>query len=61
MSMNIVKIGFIALLFSLVSCAEKQQILDISGNWEVSLDSMNSFQPIQLPVSSLFKINSYSQ
>jgi len=49
MSMNIVKIGFIALLFSLVSCAEKQQILDISGNWEVSLDSMNSFQPIQLP------------
>ena len=27
MSMNIVKIGFIALLFSLVSCAEKHKYL----------------------------------
>ena len=49
MSMNIIRIGLIAIVFTFIACAEKQQTLDLSGEWEVSLDSMNSFQPIQLP------------
>lgn len=39
----------IACVLGLLNCSKAQNVLDLCGQWEVSLDSMTSFQPIKLP------------
>ena len=38
-----------AMLAAVVSCTSQRQTLDLSGTWQVSLDSLVTFQPMALP------------
>ena len=38
-----------AVALLIASCAKQSAVLDLSGTWQVSLDSLTTFQPIRLP------------
>ena len=38
-----------ALALLAVSCTQQRNTLDLSGTWQVSLDSLSTFQPMHLP------------
>ena len=47
--MKIARLGLILFVLILMGCSGQKHTLDLSGEWEVSLDSMETFQPILLP------------
>lgn len=47
--MKKIKFLIITFIIGLSSCSKVQNTLDLSGQWEVSLDSLSTFQTIQLP------------
>lgn len=47
--MKKIKLLIMALIIALSSCSKVQNILDLSGQWEVSLDSLSTFHTVQLP------------